>query len=363
MASTKDLIQKRSVAQQSDALKQQVNQEYLNTQPQPQPKPQISLAQSAEQIEAPKTISINSPEMDAFREQVIAKNLYGVETPEEKAKRERNDALRVGYTGLVDGLSSLANLYYTTKWAPNSQRQMAMPQLQQDLYRERLERDRKLQNFRQWQQREAAGQAQREHDLKKLKLEQDYNQRVADDKNKREMQKMKIKYMYDLGLVDARKAADLEKQIGKLELDKELESVIQEYRVKLEGIKHNNIVSRNNYNGSNRTIRVPIGNNGEYEEYRKDDLTNDIVIADIYHKLPDEYKVRGKRELNIETGEYEEPIIENPDTGQMGSAIGKALAKGYLQEMAPEIKVGEKKTGAKKSEKKNKEGKVKINWK
>lgn len=52
---------------------------------------------------------------------------YKEETPEEKAQREKREQIKVGFTGLMDGLNALSNLYYTTKGAPSQQLQGAMP--------------------------------------------------------------------------------------------------------------------------------------------------------------------------------------------------------------------------------------------
>ncbi len=44
---------------------------------------------------------------------------YKEETAEEKAAREKRDAARIGWAGMLDGLNALSNLYYTTKGAPS----------------------------------------------------------------------------------------------------------------------------------------------------------------------------------------------------------------------------------------------------
>lgn len=319
MASTKDLIQKRSVAQQSDALKQQVNQEYLNTQPQPQPKPQISLAESAEQIETPKTITINSPEMDAFREQVIAKNLYGVETPEEKAKRERNDALRIGYTGLVDGLSSLANLYYTTKWAPNSQRQMAMPQLQQDLYRERLERDRKLQNFRQWQQKEAQGRAQREHELKKLAEQQKYNKWKEQFDAQQRYNELTAKQKHDLDVLGVKNVHDFELLQRRQEFDKIMT-----------GIEHKNSVALKAAPTYDDLKPVESAMASDETMMTRNTPLTDTEVKQIIYMSPDYYdKFEDYRKKSVKVNEYGEETISYGDVDYRSMAAD-ILANGSI---------------------------------
>lgn len=282
---------------------------------------------------------INTKEMEDFRNQVIAKRDFGVETPEEAEKRERRDFIKQGLTGLTEGLSSLANLYYTTKWAPNQKMVSQMPVLQQQLYRERLERDKKLENFRAWIRAKADKKEERAYQEAKAKMD---------------AQAAEIKYLRDLGLIDARKAADLEKQKGKAALDKELEGIRQKNRVALASMNNKAAMDRVNAGragGANATIRVPIGGDGEYAEYRKNDLTNPIVISQIYNSLPDEYRVKGKDKVwNSETKSMEYPYEDNPSTQKMQEAIGKALSDGYLTEMAPEIQVGgDKKKNGKKS--------------
>lgn len=292
---------------------------------------------------------ITTPEYEKFRNEVIGAQQFGVETEEQKKKRERAEFIKQGLTGLTEGLSSLANLYYTTQWAPNQKQVSQMPELQKQLYRERLERDKKLENFRTWQRSKADKAEEREYNLNLFNLKQEAAQKAAEKKAKIDAQAAEIKYLRDLGLIDARKAADLEKQKGKATLDKELEGIRQKNRISIASINNKAAMDRVNARGgggANATIRVPIGNEGEYAEYRKNDLTNPIVISQIYNSLPDEYRVRDKDgiprnekgEPDIINGKY--PISENPSTQRMQEAIGRALANGYLTEMAPEIQIG-----------------------
>lgn len=176
---------------------------------------------------------ITTPEYEKFRNEVIGAQQFGVETEEQKKKRERADFIKQGLTGLTEGLSSLANLYYTTKWAPNQKMVSQMPELQKQLYRERLERDKKLENFRAWQREKANKAEEREYNLNLFNLKQDAANKAAEKKAKLEAQAAEIKYLRDLGLIDAKKAADLEKQKGKAALDKELETIKQKNRVLL----------------------------------------------------------------------------------------------------------------------------------
>ena len=289
---------------------------------------------------------ITTPEYEKFRNEVIGAQQFGVETPEQAAARERRDYIKQGLTGFTEGLSALANLYYTTKGAPSQKYTSQMPALQERLYRERLERDKKLENFRAWQRSKADKEEERAYNLNLFNIKQEAANKAADKKAKSDAQAAQIKYLRDLGLIDARKAADLEKQKGKAGLDKELEEIKQKNRVSLAGMNNKSAMDRVKYKGGsgggvNATIRVPIGGEGEYAEYRKNDLTNPIVISQIYNSLPDNYRVRGKnKEWNEETKKMEYPYDENPSTQKMQEAIGKALSDGYLTEMAPEIQVG-----------------------
>ena len=291
---------------------------------------------------------ITSPEYEKFREQVIGAQQFGVETPEQAAARERRDFIKQGLTGFTEGLSALANLYYTTKGAPSQKLTSQMPELSKRLYAERLERDKKLENFRAWQRAKADKEEERAYNLNLFNLKQEAADKAAQKKAKIDAQAAEIKYLRDLGLIDARKEADLVKQKGKASLDKELEAIRQQNRVALAGINNQAAMDRvaAKGGGSNATIRVPIGDDGQYAEYRKNDLTNPIVISQIYNSLPDDYRVR--EEKGIKTNEQGEvdpingkyPYDENPSTQKMQEAIGKALSDGYLTEMAPEIQVG-----------------------
>ena len=308
----------------------------------------VSLADVAK--EAAIKNPITSPEYERFRNEVIGAQQFGVETEEQKKARERRDFIKQGLTGFTEGLSALANLYYTTKGAPSQTLVSQMPELSKRLYAERLERDKKLENFRAWQRAKADKEEERAYNLNLFNLKQEAADKAAQKKAKIDAQAAEIKYLRDLGLIDARKEADLVKQKGKASLDKELEAIRQQNRVTLAGINNQAAMDRvaAKGGGANATIRVPIGGDGQYAEYRKNDLTNPIVISQIYNSLPDDYRVKGKEKVwNQETKSMEYPYDDNPSTQKMQEAIGKALSDGYLTEMAPEIQVGGEKKGKK----------------
>lgn len=292
---------------------------------------------------------ITTPEYEKFRNEVIGAQQFGVETEEQKKARERRDFIKQGLTGFTEGLSALANLYYTTKGAPNQKQVSQMPELSKRLYAERLERDKKLENFRAWQRSKADKEEERAYNLELFNLKQEAANKAAEKKAKLDAQAAQIKYLRDLGLIDAKQAADLEKMKGKFELDKELAEINNNAAMNRALVRSGENGSR----GANATIRVPIGSDGQYAEYRKNDLTNPIVISQIYNSLPDDYRVRDEKGIKTnEQGEVDPingkyPYDENPSTQKMQEAIGKALSDGYLTEMAPEIQVGGEKKGKK----------------
>lgn len=153
---------------------------------------------------------INTKEMEDFRNQVIGVRDFGLETPDQAERRERNAFIKQGLTGLTEGLSSLANLYYTTKWAPNQKMVSQMPALQQRLYRERLERDKKLENFRAWQRAKADKKEERAYQEALFDKKQEAANKAADLKHKRDVLLAEIKHQLELGKIDKKKAADLE---------------------------------------------------------------------------------------------------------------------------------------------------------
>lgn len=109
---------------------------------------------------------ITSPEYERFRNEVIGAQQFGVETEEQRKARERRDFIKQGLTGFTEGLSALANLYYTTKGAPSQKLTSQMPEISKRLYAERLERDKKLENFRAWQRSKADKDADRAYQEK-----------------------------------------------------------------------------------------------------------------------------------------------------------------------------------------------------
>ncbi len=176
---------------------------------------------------------ITTPEYERFRNEVIGAQQFGVETPEQAEARERRDFIKQGLTGFTDGLTALANLYYTTKWAPNQKLVSQMPELSKRLYAERMERDKKLENFRAWQLDKAEKDEEREYNLSLYNLKQEAANKAADLKYKRDVLLAEIKNQLELGKIDKKKAADLELQAAKAKSAQDLEKIKFGYDVAL----------------------------------------------------------------------------------------------------------------------------------
>ena len=129
---------------------------------------------------------IKTPEYERFRNEVIGEKMFGVETPEQAAARERRDFIKQGLTGFTEGLSALANLYYTTKGAPSQKLTSQMPELSKRLYAERLERDKKLENFRAWQRAKAEQADERAYKEKLYNQQKEDAEKLRKETNARE---------------------------------------------------------------------------------------------------------------------------------------------------------------------------------
>lgn len=342
---TAELIKKRveeknkpSVVQQSDALNQQVNAAYesksaptetntlagnpngisLYEVGKANASTGIANAENSEKNPSP----INTKEMEDFRNQVIGVRDFGVETPEQAAARERRDYIKQGLTGLTEGLSSLANLYYTTKWAPNQKIVSQMPVLQQQLYRERLERDKKLENFRAWQRAKADKDADRAYQDALFDKKQESANKAADLKHKRDVFLAEIKNQLELGKIDKKKAADLELQAAKSKSAQDLEKIKFGYDVALK---------KTSSAADDKVVDSAIGSDGNIYT-RNSKLTDNEAMQIVQSSVPDnEFQSFVTKE---QTGNDLDgnPIYKTKTDWRAAAAY--ALQKGYV---TPEV--------------------------
>ncbi len=284
---------------------------------------------------------ITTPEYEKFRNEVVGAQQFGVETPEQAAARERRDFIKQGLTGFTEGLSALANLYYTTKGAPNQKQVSQMPELSKRLYSERLERDKKLENFRAWQRAKAEKDADRAYqdDLRAKLWERE-------DKKAAQIQKNWEKTFQQNAETTA---YNRQKEAEQTAYTRKKDERDYEERVRHNKAMEANAANKGAKTGSGRLIRIP-RKDGEPMVFRKDDIENPATLAYIYKALPDEYKVRdtdadmvypkgkdGKPDYKQE-GTY--PIKKVPTKFEMMTALGNALYDGKVQEVAEDIQIG-----------------------
>lgn len=260
------------------------------------------------------------------------------ETPEEKRKRERREAVGEAINGLGNLIGNVANLYY----APRSGYSIDLNTMD-DKRRERMERI---------QAKRDALDNQRQKMILNAKIDDikaEREAKIAADKAKADALKTaeerawKIKYdaymkeldnAHKLGQIDAQTKAKLAEQAAKTKTDKELEDYRQKNREALAVGNHQRIMEREEARGggSRATIRVKRKDGNGYDEYRKNDITNPINIATIYDALPDKYKNKDEDKTTL---------------ADMQMAIGKAINNGDIEEIAPDIKVDTKKGNGK----------------
>ena len=247
------------------------------------------------------------------------------ETPEEKAKRERRDALGETFRNLGSVIGSAANLYYAHRGG-----------IPIDLNSENEKRNERARILK---EKQDAIQRQREQMLVNAKMDDIKNERaksIAEAKTKEEAKAkalehdrklaiLEIENMYKLGQIDAQTKAKMQELTHKAETEKELEGVKYNYKEQLAVNNNKRIVERNN-GKSNATIRVPRKDKEGYDEYRKNDLTNPTVVSQIYHSLPEEYRPSNK-------------WGDKPTLFDMQSAIGRALNDGKISEIASSIEL------------------------
>ena len=264
---------------------------------------------------------ITTPEYEKFRNEVIGAQQFGVETPEQAAARERRDYIKQGLTGFTEGLSALANLYYTTKGAPSQKYTSQMPVLQERLYRERLERDKKLENFRAWQRSKADKEEERAYQEKLRGEEMAYRQQQAKENLRR--------WKAEFEEAKKRNATQLELQRIKLGMDQaqqEFDNTLKKQTL-AETRRHNQAMETNAATkaAGSRSSSVLHGKNGTSILNTKNGFmdvdwkkVDPIAKRQLYDSVPEE--IREKYPLKDEYGEYDEKYA----TSQMNAAIAEA---------------------------------------
>lgn len=180
---------------------------------------------------------------------------YKEETPEEKAQREKREQIKVGFTGLMDGINALSNLYYTTKGAPSQKLQGAMPAV--------------VGNIR---EQEALRRAQEQANRK---AEFDWEKKKADyelDRSLKAMQWDAAQKQAEREQLYKTQAAILQAKISEgqelTKHERELAKILAQYgyNVQLENIKSANAKSLQKQKDDAAMARVKEGKNGRGPE-------------------------------------------------------------------------------------------------
>lgn len=219
---------------------------------------------------------------------------HGVETPEQKAAREKREAIKLGYGSLIDGISSLANLFYTTKWAPNQKTQGITPKLIQDLKQDRMRRDTNLQRFRDYIRQKAEKGEDRAWQVE-----------FWEKKNRAQQERQKEKLANDYDIASrklevqiAKNASDAEISKAKLELEKAAQKVkeAQGWARIGETNRHNLEIEKNHVDKNGNKKKYPSvrlkGTNypGQSQSF---DLNKDSDVGRMYNLMEQVYGLGG----------------------------------------------------------------------
>ena len=178
-------------------------------------------------------VKANPESTYAIVNQMFASN----ETPEEKAKRERREALGETFRGLGNLIGNAANLYYATKGGTPIDLNTA-----NEKHLERMQRIKDKQDALDEQRKQLIVNAKLS-DVKTARAERAAKAKTDTEaaadalKYKRDLALKQIENAYKLGQIDAQTKSELAKQVAKFKSDKELEAFKQQGRVTLKGMK------------------------------------------------------------------------------------------------------------------------------
>lgn len=239
---------------------------------------------------------------------------YTPETAEEKAKRERREKWDKTAAAIGDGISALANLYYTTKGAPNSyDGKNSMSERTRQLY-DKLDKDRK-ENER-WYLNHYMNAAKMNEEAKRYKDQLDYRDkqdayRKDQDALNRKEREEQTKYKKDQ---DALLRQDrLEKEKNDLDLRRESFEETKRHNRRSEAISSANSKKERYqtfYIGDDEQINVPV------------EAINVANVSRIFNKLP-----------NYITKELTEEPIYSKNSWEEGKIVGYKRRTPTLPEM------------------------------
>ena len=242
-------------------------------------------------------------------------------TDEEREKRDKARAAQTVISAIGDGLSSIANLHYTTQYAPNIEFTNGIEQLRNRWYKEDAERKAKYrESLSLYQQMQAAKRA--EDEIKRRKE----REKIADERYEEE-KKYRAKK-------DAEAAASQQRaeQWAKEKFNKELEAdnkrheaTLKNQRV-IEGMRQQEATDKNSipiFLSETEEVRIP-----------KSIWNNKDRIAEVYEALPAALKEQAVERYATKDGEPHNDFVHKKELQkykpmtwqQMQQAIGAFLA-------------------------------------
>lgn len=267
------------------------------------------------------------------------------ETPEEKRKRERREALGETFRGLGNLIGNAANLYYTHRGGQyidlnsvNEKHRARMQQIKDkqdalDEQRKKIILNAKLGEIK----------ADRAENLADKKAKADAD---ADDlKHKREMVKLAIQNAYKLGQIDAQTAADLLKNADKATKDAELENLRQSGRVALKGMKSGDAKANDE-----KVLTSLTGADGNV--YTRNSKLDNVEMRELAKYIEDWSPYTTVDEDGKETIDYIGAIADAAESGliptevleQRGYKKGKSSGKKSIEGFGESNKSSNKKT-------------------
>lgn len=255
------------------------------------------------------------------------------ETPEQRKKREKEEAVSRAISGLGNVISNAANFAYAVKGAvPGVYNNQATDERLRQIKEKREALKRKYDTIL---MNAELGEVAYQRDMEAAR------EKAARDLALKERIK-EIEHRYKMGEISAEAAFDLQQEALKQQGYMARTVFNADARAK-EGAKNRANARevakiRKNSESSEKKIRIPT-RDGKYVDIRQSSYNNPTVVGNIYSSLPEEFKVTVTDPYNIGT-----VIKPNPTLAEMQSAIGHAIERGEEVEFPESIVVNKAKT-------------------
>lgn len=252
------------------------------------------------------------------------------ETPEQRKKREKEEAISRAISGLGNVISNAANFAFAVKGAvPGVYNNQATDERLRQIKEKRDALKRKYDTIL---MNAELGDVAYQRDMEAAR------EKAARDQALKERMK-EIEHKYKMGEISSEAAFDQQQEILRQQGYMARTVFNAEAQAK-EGARNRANAReiakiRKNTESSEKMIRIPT-RDGKYVDIRQSSYNNPTVVGNIYSSLPEEFKV-------TVTGPYNDGTVikPNPTLAEMQSAIGRAIERGEEVEF-PESIVGSK---------------------